>query len=321
MTKKFALGVIMDPISHINPKKDTTFAMLLEAQQREWPIFYMEQIDLFLQQDKVCARMRRLTVKDSVKNYFEFGKETVQGLDQLAVVLMRKDPPVDMQYIYTTQLLDKAEQQGVLVVNKPQSLRDFNEKLFITHFPQCCTPSLVTHRIAAVKQFLAEHEDIIIKPLDGMGGYSIFRLRKNDPNINVSLELLTANNQRYMLAQRYIPEITQGDKRILMINGEPVPYALARIAAEGETRANLAAGGKGIGVELSERDRWICQQIGPTLQEKGLYFVGLDVIGDYLTEINITSPTGMRELDEQFKLNSAGLFMDSINSSLSLRAP
>ncbi len=305
--------MIMDPISHINPKKDTTFAMLLEAQQREWPIFYMEQSDLFLQQDKVCARMRSLTVKDNAKNYFEFGKETIQGLDQLAVILMRKDPPVDMQYIYTTQLLDKAGQQGVLVVNKPQSLRDFNEKLFTSHFPQCCTPSLVTHHIAAVKQFLAAHEDIIVKPLDGMGGFSIFRLRQDDPNINVTLEILTANNQRYMLAQRYIPEITQGDKRILMINGEPVPYALARIAAQGETRANLAVGGKGIGVELSERDRWICQQVGPTLKEKGLYFVGLDVIGDYLTEINITSPTGIRELDEQFKLNIAGLFMDSIS--------
>lgn len=312
MTKKFALGVIMDPISYINPKKDTTFAMLLEAQQREWPIFYMEQSDLFLQQDKAYARMRCLTVKDNGKNYFKFGKETVQGLDQLAVILMRKDPPVDMQYIYTTQLLDKAEQQGVLVVNKPQSLRDFNEKLFISHFPQCCTPSLVTHHITAVKQFLAEHEDIIVKPLDGMGGSSIFRLRKDDLNINVTLEILTANNQRYMLAQRYIPEITQGDKRILMINGEPVPYALARVAAAGETRANLAVGGKGIGIELSARDRWICQQVGPTLQEKGLYFVGLDVIGDYLTEINITSPTGMRELDEQFKLNSAGLLMDRI---------
>lgn len=305
--------MIMDPISHINPKKDTTFAMLLEAQRREWPIFYMEQTDLFLQQDKVCARMRRLTVKDQAKDYFELGKETVQGLDQLAVILMRKDPPVDMQYIYTTQLLDKAEQQGVLVANKPQSLRDFNEKLFITHFPQCCTPSLVTHHIAAVKQFLAAHEDIIVKPLDGMGGFSIFRLRKDDPNINVTLEILTANNQRYMLAQRYIPEITQGDKRILMINGEPVPYALARIAAQGETRANLAVGGKGIGIELSERDRWICRQVGPTLKEKGLYFVGLDVIGDYLTEINITSPTGIRELDEQFKLNIAGLLMDSIS--------
>ena len=310
--KKVALGVIMDPISHINPKKDTTFAMLLEAQQREWPIFYMEQSDLFLQQDKVCARMRRLTVKDQATNHFEFGKEVIQGLDQLTVILMRKDPPVDMQYIYTTQLLDKAEQQGVLVVNKPQSLRDFNEKLFTSYFPQCCTPSLVTHHIAAAKHFLEEHEDIIVKPLDGMGGFSIFRLRKEDPNINVTLEILTENNQRYMLAQRYIPEITQGDKRILMINGEPVPYALARMAAEGETRANLAVGGKGIGIELSERDRWICQQVGPTLIEKGLYFVGLDVIGDYLTEINITSPTGIRQLDEQLKLNIAGLFMDNI---------
>lgn len=315
--KNCSLGVIMDPISDIDPKKDTTFAMLLEAQRREWPVFYMEQTDLFLQQDKPCARMRRLTVKDDIKNYFEFGKETQQNLDQLAVILMRKDPPVDMHYIYTTQLLDIAEQQGVCVVNKPQSLRDFNEKLFITHFPHCYPVNLVTHSIVAVKQFLVEHQDIIVKPLDGMGGFSIFRLRKNDPNINVTLELLTANNRRYMIAQRYISEITQGDKRILMINGEPFPYALARMAVSGETRANLAVGGKGVGIELSEQDRWICQQVGPTLREKGLSFVGLDVIGDYLTEINITSPTGLRELDAQFKLNIAELLMDHITHKLS----
>lgn len=317
--EKYALGVIMDPISKINPNKDTTFAMLLAAQHRDWPIFYMEQTDLFMQQDQVCAKMRRLQVTDQSKNYFEFGKEIVQGLDQLAVILMRKDPPVDMQYIYTTQLLDKVEQQGVLVVNKPQSLRDFNEKLFTTHFPQCCVPSLVTHSIAMVQKFIEEHKDIIVKPLDGMGGFSIFRLRKDDPNINVTLEMLTANNQRYMLAQQYIPEITQGDKRILMIDGKPVPYALARIAPKGETRANLAVGGKGVGIPLSARDHWICEQVGPVLKEKGLYFVGLDVIGDYLTEINITSPTGIRELDKQFKLNIAASCLDSIVSIIKTR--
>ncbi|MES2998441.1 MAG: glutathione synthase [Pseudomonadota bacterium] len=310
--KNCSLGVIMDPISQINSKKDTTFAMLLEAQRREWPIFYMEQTDLFFENEIPSARMRRLTVKEGIENWFEFGKETLQRLASLAVILMRKDPPIDMQYIYTTQLLDKAEQQGVLVVNKPQSLRDYNEKLFTLHFPQCCPPTVVTHTIEAAKKFLEAYEDIIAKPLEGMGGFSVFRLRKNDPNINVILETLSANNQRYMLIQRYIPEITEGDKRILMIHGEPVPYALARIAAPGETRANLAVGGKGLGVELSERDRWICQQLRPILQEKGLVFVGLDVIGDYLTEINITSPTGIRELDEQFDLNIAGLLMDAI---------
>ncbi len=307
-----SLGVIMDPIAHINPKKDTTFALLLEAQRRQWSIFYMEQTALFLENEIPAARMRSLTVQDKVEAYFALGKETVQRLDRLSVILMRKDPPMDMQYIYTTHLLDKAEQQGVRVINKPQSLRDFNEKLFTLNFPQCCPPTLVTHTITAAKQFLQQHEDIIAKPLDGMGGFSVFRLRKNDPNINVILETLTANNQRYLMVQRYIPEISKGDKRILMINGEPVDYALARIAPEGETRANLAVGGKGVGIELSACDRWICQQVAPTLKEKGLVFVGLDVIGDYLTEINITSPTGIRELDQQFNLNISAKLLDFI---------
>jgi glutathione synthase len=307
MQKK--LGVIMDPIAHINPKKDTTFALLLEAQRRQWPLFYMEQTDLFLENETPAARMRSLTVQDKDENYFAFGKEIVQPLHKLSAIFMRKDPPMDMQYIYTTHLLDKAEQQGVHVINKPKSLRDFNEKLFTLNFPQCCPPTLVTHRIAAAKEFLEQHEDIIAKPLDGMGGFSVFRLRKNDPNINVILETLSVNNRRYMIVQRYIPEISEGDKRILIVNGEPIDYALARIAPEGETRANLAVGGKGVVIELSARDRWICQQVGPTLKEKGLVFVGLDVIGDYLTEINITSPTGIRELDQQFNLNiSADLF-------------
>lgn len=309
----FALGVIMDPISQITIKKDTTFALLLEAQKREWPIFYMEQTDLFLEDEYPSARMRALTVKEDTNGWFALGKETVQRLDTLAVILMRKDPPVDMQYIYTTHLLDKAEQRGVLVVNKPQSLRDYNEKLFTLNFPKCCPPTLVTHTIEQAKKFLVEYEDIIAKPLGGMGGFSVFRLRKNDPNINVILETLSANNQRYMMLQRYITEVTEGDKRILMIQGEPIAYALARIAAPGETRANLAVGGKGIGIELSERDRWICQQVGPVLREKGLYFVGLDVIGNYLTEINITSPTGLRELDAQFDLNISRQLMDFIH--------
>jgi glutathione synthase len=310
--KSSSLGVVMDPISQINSKKDSTFAMLLEVQKREWPIFYMEQTDLFFQHDIPCAKMRTLTVREEVKNWFEFGKEIIQRLDKLSVILMRKDPPIDMQYIYTTHLLDKAEQQGVHVVNKPRSLRDFNEKLFTLNFPQCCPPTLVTHTLEAAKRFLEEHEDVIAKPLDGMGGFAVFRLRKNDVNVNVILETLSNDNQRYMVVQRYIPEISAGDKRILMINGEPVPYALARIAAPGETRANLVRGAKGIGVQLSKRDHWICQQLGSILREKGLYFVGLDVIGNYLTEINITSPTGIRELDEQLDLNIAGMLMDII---------
>lgn len=306
------LGVIMDPIAGINRQKDTTFAMLLEAQRRAWPIFYMETKDLFLVDGLPYARMRSLQVKDDEKNWFEFTKETVQALDSLSVILMRKDPPVDMPYIYTTLLLDKAQQRGVQIINRPQSLRDFNEKLFALNFPQCCPPSLMTSNIQAAKQFLAEHQDIIAKPIDGMGGRSVFRLGRDDPNVNVILETLTDYNQRYILVQRYIPEVLAGDKRIILINGEPVPYALARMAAPGETRANLAVGGKGKRVKLSERDYWICQQLGPSLREKGLIFVGLDVIGDYLTEINITSPTGIRELDEQCNLNISAQLLDAI---------
>lgn len=306
------LGVIMDPIHGINPKKDTTLALLLAAQQHHWPIFYMEVQDLFLVNEKPYARMRSLQVKDDVKHWVEFGKESVLALDCLSVILMRKDPPIDMQYIYATQLLDKAEQEGVLIANHPQSLRDFNEKLFTLNFPECCPPSLVTCSIHAAQQFLLDHQDIIAKPLDGMGGRSVFRLRLNDPNSNVILETLTNNNQSYMMVQRYIAEVRTGDKRIIMINGEAIPYALARVAPPGETRANLAVGGIGKAVKLSERDVWICQKVGPILREKGLFFVGLDVIGDYLTEINITSPTGVREIDAQCNLNIGAQFIDAI---------
>ncbi|OIZ95129.1 glutathione synthase [Candidatus Rickettsiella isopodorum] len=312
------LGVIMDPITGINPKKDTTLALLLAAQQRDWPIFYMEARDLFLVNDKPYARMRNLQVKDDERSWFTYDKETIAPLASLSVILMRQDPPVDRQYIYTTQLLDKAEQLGVLIVNHPQSLRDFNEKLFTLNFPQCCPPSLVTSSIHAAQKFLLEHQDIIAKPLDGMGGYSVFRLRVNDPNNNVILETLTANNQSYMMVQRYIPEVRSGDKRIIMIHGEPIPYALARVAPPGETRANLAVGGIGKAVKLTERDVWVCQQVGPRLREKGLLFVGLDIIGDYLTEINITSPTGVREIDAQCDLNISAQFIDTIFPKASL---
>lgn len=306
------LGVIMDPIAGINPKKDTTFALLLAAQQRNWPIVYMEINDLCLINNRPYARMRSIQVKDDEKSWFTYGKEKIAPLTNLSAILMRKDPPLNMQYIYATQLLDRAQQQGVLVVNRPQSLRDFNEKLFTLNFPQCCPPSLVTPTIKAAKEFLLEHQDIIAKPLDGMGGSSVFRVRVNDPNSNVILETLTTNNQSFMMVQRYISEVLAGDKRIIMINGEPIPYALARIPAAGETRANLAVGGKGKAVKLTEHDRWICQQIGPSLREKGLLFVGIDIIGDYLTEINITSPTGVREIDAQTQLNISAQFIDVI---------
>lgn len=300
----------MDPIGAINPKKDSTFAMLLAAQRRGWTISYMELGDLLLRDGKAFGWTRELTAHDSPDNWYRFGAHRLRPLAELDVILMRKDPPVDMEYLYATQILELAEANGVLVANKPQSLRDANEKLYTAWFPQCTPPTLVTRSGAEIRNFLNEHGDIILKPLHGMGGHAIFRLHAGDHNINVVIETLTQLGSRYAMAQRYVPEIRDGDKRILMIGGEPVPYALARIPAPGETRGNLAAGGSGVGVPLSERDRWICAQVGPVLQQKGLMFVGLDVIGDYLTEINVTSPTCIRELDALYNLDIAGRFMD-----------
>jgi len=310
------LGVVMDPIGSINIKKDSTFAMLLEAQARGWELHYMELGDLFLRDGVAFARRRSLKVFEDSSRWFEFGPETTSALSELDVILMRKDPPFDMEYVYATYLLEQAEAAGVLVVNKPRSLRDANEKLFTAWFPQCTPPTLVTRRSTLIRDFLAEHQDIILKPLDGMGGASVFRLRREDPNVNVVLETLTHKETHYAMAQRFIPDITQGDKRILMIDGEPIPYALARIPAAGETRGNLAAGGTGTGVALSERDRWICREVGPALRERGLLFVGLDVIGDYLTEINVTSPTCVRELDKLYGLHISAQQLDVITKRL-----
>ena len=306
------LGVIMDPIGSIHVQKDSTYAMLLEAQARGWEIHYMEQTDLFWRDSETWARMRGLTLHKDLLHWFDFNTESVRRLSELDVILMRKDPPFNMEYIYTTYLLERAELQGSLIINKPRGLRDANEKLFITWFPQCIPPTLVTHQAARLREFLVEQGDIILKPLHGMGGSSIFRLRENDPNINVVMEVMTDFNTRLVMAQRYIPEISAGDKRILMIDGEPVPYALARIPAKGETRGNLAAGGRGEGRPLSERDYWICRQVGPCLRERGILFAGLDVIGDYLTEINITSPTCIRELDKIYQLNISAQLMDVV---------
>jgi glutathione synthase len=310
------LGMVMDSINHINIKKDTSFAMLLEAQFRSWELHYMELNDLFLRNGRAFARTRTLTVQRDAKRWYEFIGEQDIPLDQLDVIMMRKDPPFDQEYIYATYLLERAESMGVYVVNKPQSLRDANEKLFTAWFSQCCAETLVAREPARIRSFLHEHGEIILKPLDGMGGTSIFHLHKGDPNLSVILETMTQYNNRYVMAQKYIPEIKDGDKRILMINGEPVPYALARIPAQGETRGNLAAGGRAEGRELTEQDWWIANQVGPTLREKGLVFVGLDVIGDKLTEINVTSPTCVQELDQQFGLNIAGTLMDHIEKNL-----
>lgn len=310
------LGMVMDSIDHINIKKDTSFAMLLEAQVRCWELHYMELNDLFLRNGRAYARTRTLTVQRNAQQWYRFIGEQDIPLDQLDIIIMRKDPPFDQEYIYATYLLERAESMGVYVVNKPQSLRDANEKLFTAWFPQCCAETLVAREPARIRSFLHEQGEIILKPLDGMGGTSIFHLRKDDPNLSVILETMTQYNSRYVMAQKYIPEIKDGDKRILMINGEAVPYALARIPAQGETRGNLAAGGRAEGRELTEQDCWIASQVGPTLREKGLIFVGLDVIGDKLTEINVTSPTCVQELDQQFGLNIAGTLMDHIEINL-----
>ena len=310
----------MDPIESINIKKDSSFAMMLEARRRGWELHYMQQSDLFLQDGHTYASMARLEVYDEANKWFNIKKTVTAPVSELDVVLMRLDPPFDMEYIYTTYLLEYAERQGVLVVNKPQSLRDANEKIFTGWFPQCSPPTLVTRQAEHIRAFLNKYKDIILKPPGGMGGKSIFRLQKNDPNISVVIETLTDHASDFTIVQQFIPEISQGDKRILLIDGEPVPYALARIPAKGETRGNLAAGGKGEGMALTERDKWICAQLGPVLKEKGLMFVGIDVIGDYLTEINVTSPTCIRELDALYSLNISGDLLDCIENKLKLNA-
>lgn len=310
------IAVVMDPIASINFKKDSTLAMLLAAQKRGWELWYMLQTDLYLDRDIAMAQMQPLQVRYDAKDWFTLGPVERKPLSDVDAVLMRKDPPFDTHYIYSTYILERAEQQGCLIVNKPQSLRDFNEKFFATQFPQCMPPSLVSCKKALLREFYAKHEDVIFKPLEGMGGASIFRLKPGDPNVSVVIETLTQHETTQIMAQKYIPEIVHGDKRILMINGEHIGYALARIPAPNETRGNLAAGGLAKGLELTERDRWICAQVGPTLKARGLMFVGLDVIGDYLTEINVTSPTCIRELDTAFNLDIAGQLMDCIAETL-----
>lgn len=315
------IGVVMDPISKIKIAKDSTFAMMLEAQRRGWPLRYMEQSDLFLRDGRAYARWRDVKVFNDKHKWYELGDVNESPLDECVdAVLMRKDPPFDMEYIYSTYILERAEEAGVLIVNKPASLRDANEKLYTAWFAQCCTPTLVSKAMRDIHAFIDEQKDVIVKPLDQMGGSSIFRVTPTNANRNVIVETMTQHGARTIMAQRYIPEITKGDKRILMVDGEPVAYALARVPKSGETRGNLAAGGSGIGVPLSDRDYWICRNVGPVLRAKGLMFVGLDVIGDYLTEINVTSPTCIRELDAQFNINIAGMLMDAMEKALALRS-
>jgi glutathione synthase len=302
----------MDSIDSINIKKDSTFAMLLEAQARRWSLFYLEQPDLYIRDGKACGRMRGLTVREDSHEWYELAPGEDHPLAFADVILMRKDPPFDMEYIYSTYILERAAAEGTLVVNRPDSLRDANEKAYTAWFPQCCTPTLISRQQARLKAFLEIERDIVVKPLDGMGGESVFRIHLGDPNTNVILETMTRRDRRTIIAQRFIPNYIEGDKRILLVDGKPIPYALARIPVPGEARANLATGGTGKGVELTDQDHWICAQVGPVLREKGLLFVGLDVIGSYLTEINVTSPTCIRELDSLYGINISAQLMDEV---------
>jgi glutathione synthase len=307
------IGVVMDPIDRINPKKDSTLAMLLAATRRGWPLEYMELRDLSMRDGVPFARMRGLRVRDDLENWFELDDPHTAALGDLDVILMRKDPPFDMQYVHTTYVLERAAAHGALVVNDPRALRDVNEKAYTAWFAEWCPPTLITRSHAEIKEFAAEHGKIVLKPLDGMGGRSIFVVPAGDLNMNVILETLTANETAYVVAQRFVPEIaTTGDKRVLVVDGTPVPYVLARYPAPGESRGNLAAGGRAEPQRLNARDREIAADVGAALAEKGIVFAGLDVIGDYLTEINVTSPTCIRELDKAYGADIAGDLMEAI---------
>ena len=306
----------MDPISGINIKKDSTFAMMLAAHSKGWDIYYMELNDLFIHENRAKASVRRITVEDNKTKWFDFHEQDTIIIADLDAVLMRKDPPFDIEYIYTTYILEYAKSDGLLIVNDPTGLRNVNEKMFINNFPECIAPTLVSRNHSQLKEFINYHNEVVFKPLEGMGGKSVFRTSHDDPNVNVIIETMTSEQNRYIMAQKYIPEIAQGDKRILVIDGKPVDYALARIPKTGDTRGNLAAGGTGSGVELSDRDRWICDQVCPKLVEMGLMFTGLDVIGDYLTEINVTSPTCIRELDGIYNIDIGGQLMEIIEQKI-----
>ncbi len=309
-------GVVMDPIGEIKTYKDSTFAMLLEAQRRGHVLYYMEPGNLFAKDGRVFAEMQKLEVRDNTTDWFTLTPAGITPLDKLDIVLMRRDPPFDMGYIYTTYMLELVEKTGTIVINRPQSLRDANEKFFINYFPQCCVPMIISSSSSLIREFVSEHGRCVVKPLDGMGGESVFQISDVDMNMNVILETITRHETRPVMAQRYIDEISEGDKRILIVNGEPVPYALARYAGKGDFRGNLAKGGSSKGVPLSERDRWVCSQVAPELIKRGILFAGLDIIGDWLSEVNVTSPTCIRELDAEFGLNIAGQLFDGVEGML-----
>ena len=306
------LGIVMDPISRIDIKKDSSFAMLLAAQKRGWDLFYMELNDLYMDHNKPMARMKILEVKEDLKKWYVLSEERTAYLSHLDVILMRKDPPFNLEYIYSTYILEHAQKRGVLIVNNPTSLRSVNEKFFITYFPDCIPPTRISRDMQILLNFVEEQNGAIIKPLDSMGGDGIHHITKLDNTTKNVLQSLTRNSSEYVMAQKFLPEIVDGDKRILLIDGKPVPYALARIPKENNSKGNLAQGALAKGMELSERDKWICQKVGSRLSDMGLIFVGLDVIGDYLTEINVTSPTCIRELDNIFHIDIGAQLMDTI---------
>lgn len=314
------LGVVMDPIESIQPKKDSTLAMLLAAQRRGWTPVYLRQQDLSIRDGIAIGHGQRVEAIDDAEKWFELRGAWDGHLDTLDALLMRKDPPFDMEYIYTTYILQIAENRGLLVVNEPASLREINEKTYTAWFPHCAPPNLITRSRDDLLAFVDEQEKVVFKPLDGMGGRSIFVVSRGDINTNVVLETLTDYGKRFIMAQRYLPEIADGDKRILLIDGSPVDYALARIPAPGESRGNLVMGAKGEGRSLTDRDRWICEQVGPVLRDKGITFAGLDVIGDYLTEINVTSPTGIREIDRLYGLDIADRLIAAVEQRIDARA-
>jgi glutathione synthase len=316
------LGVVMDPIAAIKPAKDSTLAMLLAAAARGWQLFYAEQRHLWLRDGRAFGRLAPLTVRDDPRHWFTLGEAQVEPLAGLDAILMRKDPPFDTEYIYSTYILERAEVEGCLIVNRPQGLRDMNEKVYTAWFPECCAPTLISRDMDDMRAFLSEHHKIVCKPLDGMGGRSIFVIEQGDKNASVVFETLTGYGQRYAIVQRYLPEIaSSGDARVILIDGEPVPHALARIPTPADHRGNLAAGAKGVARPLDDRDRWLAARIGPTLRERGMLFVGLDVIGGFVTEINVTSPTGIREIDKEFHDDIGGLAMDAIARRLGARPP
>jgi glutathione synthase len=306
----------MDPISEVKVAKDSSMAMMLEAQKRGYEIYYMEMQDLYLDQGQARANTQKVEVFDDANHWYELSDQQDIALSELDAILMRKDPPFDTEYIYATYMLERAEVEGTLIVNKPQSLRDCNEKLFTAWFADLTPRTLVTRNDKQIRAFHQELKDIIIKPLDGMGGSSIFRIKEDDANVGVIIETLTDNGQQYAMVQEYMPEIVDGDKRILIVNGEPMPYCLARIPAQGETRGNLAAGGRGVARPLSPSDKLIAETIAPELKKRGLYFVGLDVIGDKVTEINVTSPTCIREIEAAYPINISGKLMDAIEENI-----